>query len=108
MEMSIVRHQVLSMQWQQRILQQHASGLSVRRWCAEQNIRESRYCYWLQILRNEELATRTPAKIFGPLVAGSETFRYSVTVTSLTIAQICRALIHLSWSCYKIGLSNIH
>lgn len=67
MEMSSVRHQVLSKQWRQRILAQKSSGLSVKRWCAEQNIRESRYYYWLQILRNEELAVHPPANIFAPL-----------------------------------------
>jgi hypothetical protein len=67
MEMSSVRHKVTAKQWQQRILDQQSSGLSIRRWCSEQNIRESKYYYWLQILRSEELVVRQPTGIFAPL-----------------------------------------
>lgn len=67
MQMSSVRHQVLAREWQQRILEQQSSGLSVRRWCSEQKIVESKYYYWLQILRNEELTIRQPSAIFAPL-----------------------------------------
>ena len=66
-EMSSVRHQVLTRQWQQQVLDQQSSGLSVRRWCAEQNIRECKYYYWLHVLRSEELTVRQPASVFAQL-----------------------------------------
>ena len=97
MEMSSVRHQVLSRQWQQRVLEQQTSGLSVRRWCAEQNIRESRYYYWLQILRNEELAVRSPAKIFAPLQLSNS----DETVVTESRSGIC-ALIRHGDQCLEI------
>lgn len=67
MEMSKVRHQVLAQQWRQQIMEQQASGLSIRRWCAEKNIVESKYYYWLQILRSEELTVSQPAELFAQL-----------------------------------------
>lgn len=67
MDMRSVRHQVESQEWQQRILERQSSGLSVRQWCADNNIQESRYYYWLQTLRNEELALRKPDGVFAEL-----------------------------------------
>ena len=67
MDMCNVRHQVEGQEWQQRILEQRSSGMSVRKWCAEQNIRESQFYYWLHVLRSEELAVRKPAGIFAEL-----------------------------------------
>lgn len=67
MEMSKIRHQVLAQQWRLRITEQQASGLSVRRWCAEQKIVESKYYYWLQILRSEELTISQPTELFAQL-----------------------------------------
>ena len=97
MEMGSVRQQVRAKQWRQRILEQKSSGLSVKRWCAEQNIRESRYYYWLQILRTEELAVHSPEKIFAPLqVAGSADKMVSESRTG-----IC-ALIRNGEQCLEI------
>ena len=65
MDMRSVRHEVVAQEWKQRLLDQRASGLSVRKWCADQNIRESRYYYWLHVLRREELALRNPVATGG-------------------------------------------
>lgn len=67
MDMRSVRHQVEGQEWQRRILDQQSSGMSVRKWCASQSIRESQFYYWLRVLRSEELAVRKPAGIFAEL-----------------------------------------
>jgi len=67
MDMRSVQHQVVAREWQQRILTQKSSGLSVRKWCADNNVQESRYYYWLKVLRNDELALSKPAGIFAEL-----------------------------------------
>lgn len=60
MDMHRMQHEVVAQEWRQRILAQKSSGLSVRKWCADEHIRESRYYYWLQVLRREELVQRKP------------------------------------------------
>jgi len=67
MDMHRVKHEVAAQEWRQRILAQRESGLSVRKWCTSQNIREQKYYYWLHILRSEELALRKPAGGFAEL-----------------------------------------
>lgn len=68
MEMRTIRHQVDVQEWQKRILARNASGLSVRRWCADNQIQESRYYYWLHVLRSEELtAIQKPANMFAEI-----------------------------------------
>ena len=64
MDMRSVRHQVEAQEWQKRIMAHRSSGLSVKQWCAENNARESRYYYWLHVLRNEELAVNKPTGIW--------------------------------------------
>ena len=67
MDMRSVRHQVEVQEWQQKILAHRASGLTVRQWCADNTVQESRYYYWLHVLRNEELAVRKPTGVFAEL-----------------------------------------
>jgi hypothetical protein len=65
MDMRNVQHKVVAQEWKQRILDQRSSGLSVRKWCTDHNVRESRYYYWLHVLRSEELALRKPVAAGG-------------------------------------------
>ena len=67
MDMQAVQHEVAAREWQKRILEQRASGQNVKRWCADNQIRENRYYYWLKVLRNEELALKKPAGMFAEL-----------------------------------------
>ena len=67
MDMRSVQHQVVAREWQQRILTQKSSGLSVRKWCAENKIQESRYYYWLKVLQNDELMLSIPDGVFAEL-----------------------------------------
>ena len=39
-------NETLSAQWRDRIAERSLSGMSVRDWCAGQNIAEHRYYYW--------------------------------------------------------------
>lgn len=67
MDMRSVRHQVEAQEWQKRIMAHRSSGLSVKQWCTENNARENRYYYWLNVLRNEEMAVNKPAGNFAEL-----------------------------------------
>lgn len=67
MDMRSVRHQVEAQEWQKRIMTHRTSGLSVKQWCTDHNLKENRYYYWLHVLRNEELALKKPAGIFAEL-----------------------------------------
>jgi hypothetical protein len=84
MDMQVVRHQVAAREWQKRILEQRASGLDVKKWCADNSIRANRYYYWLRVLRNEELALRKPAGMFAELqLSGDTTERNQTSATGI-------------------------
>ena len=53
--MKSVRHEMLKKKWSQLIKDCHDSGLTVKRWCQENDVRESQYYYWLKIIREESL-----------------------------------------------------
>jgi hypothetical protein len=89
MDMRSVQHQVVAREWQQRILIQKSSGLSVRKWCAENNVRESRYYYWLKILRNDELSLSKPVGVFAELQQ-SEITDVSAPSASVGICAVIR------------------
>ncbi len=97
MDMRSVQHQVVARDWQQRIMNQKSSGFSVRKWCADNNVQESRYYYWLKVLRNDELALSKPAGIFAEL---QQPDRNSITALSST-SGIC-AVIRGSGLCLEI------
>jgi len=67
MDMRSVKHEMVAQEWRQRILTQRESGLSVKKWCASQDIREQKYYYWLHVLRSEELTLKKPAGGFAEL-----------------------------------------
>lgn len=97
MDMRSVQHQVVTREWQQRILTQKSSGLSVRKWCADNNVRESRYYYWLKVLRNDELAVSKPAGIFAELQQPDS----GIIASPLSTSGIC-AVIRGSGLCLEI------
>ncbi len=55
MDMRRVQHEVLVEEWKQLITTCRTSGMSVSRWCRENEIKEGRYYYWLKVIRNEAL-----------------------------------------------------
>ena len=51
--MSDLKHDVVAERWAMLIKERMESGMTVREWCHDRNIKESRYYYWLRILRRE-------------------------------------------------------
>ncbi len=51
MDTSKVAQQYRLNQWTQRIREHRSSGQTVADWCAEHNIKESSYFYWLKRIR---------------------------------------------------------
>lgn len=55
--MTDFRHEVDAGRWAALIKERTDSGMTIREWCREKNIKESQYYYWLKILRRDESAT---------------------------------------------------
>ncbi|MEA4889903.1 MAG: hypothetical protein VB070_10615 [Clostridiaceae bacterium] len=90
MDMRSVKHQVQIQEWKKRVLEQQASGLNIKRWCAEQHIGESKYYYWLHNLRGKELAVQQSEPIFAELpVTNRETA--SIPPASAGICAVIRS-----------------
>jgi transposase-like protein len=53
--MKSVKHEMLKQKWRQHIRECQQSGLTVKRWCLENEVRESQYYYWLKTIREESL-----------------------------------------------------
>ena len=51
--MSDLKHDVIAERWAVLIKERMESGMTVREWCNDRNIKESRYYYWLRILRRK-------------------------------------------------------
>ena len=49
--MSKVKHELCLKQWEQLINQCSESGMTVKRWCDENNISKDAYYYWLKLVR---------------------------------------------------------
>ena len=52
--MSDLKHDVNAERWAGLIKERVDSGMTIKEWCRERNIKESQYYYWLKTLRQEE------------------------------------------------------
>lgn len=52
--MSDLKHEVIAERWAALIRERTDSGMAIKEWCQERNIKESQYYYWLKMLRKEE------------------------------------------------------
>ena len=63
MQMRKIQHEALLTEWKQIITTCRGSGLTISKWCRQNNVKESRYYYWLREIRNEALALRGKRQI---------------------------------------------
>lgn len=52
--MSDLKHEVTAQRWAALIKERMDSGMTIKEWTRERNIKESQYYYWLKTLRKEE------------------------------------------------------
>lgn len=52
--MSDLKHEVIAERWAALIKERMDSGMTIKEWCRERNIKESQYYYWLKTLREEK------------------------------------------------------
>lgn len=51
---SDLKHEVTAQRWAALIKERMDSGMTIKEWCQERNIKESQYYYWLRTLRRDE------------------------------------------------------
>ncbi len=66
--MSDLKHDVIAQRWVALIQERLDSGMTIKEWCLERNIKESQYYYWLKTLRKEELAAADQERQVSPFV----------------------------------------
>lgn len=66
--MSDLKHDVIAQRWAALIQERLDSGMTIKEWCLERNIKESQYYYWLKTLRKEELAAADQERQVSPFV----------------------------------------
>lgn len=54
--MSDLKHDVIAERWAMLIKERMDSGMTIKEWCHERDIKESQYYYWLKTLRRDEAA----------------------------------------------------
>jgi hypothetical protein len=87
-------------EWQQRVAEQEGSGLSVRRYCEQQGLRESALYWWRKRLRKQApvrfaLVDRTAVGWDASLelvLAGGERLRIPTGVDQATLRTVLEAL----------------
>ncbi|MGI6711393.1 MAG: IS66 family insertion sequence element accessory protein TnpA [Bacillota bacterium] len=60
-EITQVKTQYRMEQWMQLIKEHQASGMSIRSWCRQNNLKESSYYYWLKQIRKKVFNQQVPA-----------------------------------------------
>ena len=66
--MSDLKHDVVAERWAMLIKERVESGMTVREWCHDRNIKESRYYYWLRILRRKAVENTEQTPQISPFV----------------------------------------
>ena len=66
--MSDLKHNITAERWAMLIKERMESGMTVRKWCIERNIKESQYYYWLNILRRDAVGGREQEQSVSPFV----------------------------------------
>ena len=66
--MSDLKHDVVAERWAMLIKERMESGMTVREWCHDRNIKESRYYYWLRILRQDAVKEKEHRQQVSPFV----------------------------------------
>ena len=66
--MADLKHDVIAERWATLIQERLDSGMTIKEWCLERNIKESQYYYWLKTLRKEELAAADQERQVSPFV----------------------------------------
>ena len=66
--MSDLKHDVVAERWAMLIKERMESGMTVREWCHDRNIKESRYYYWLRILRRDAVENEQHKQQLSPFV----------------------------------------
>lgn len=66
--MSDLKHDVVAERWSMLIKERMESGMTVREWCHDRNIKESRYYYWLRILRQDAVKNKGHRQQVSPFV----------------------------------------
>ena len=64
-----IQHDAVVSEWKEIITACRESGLPVSQWCRSNNVRESRYYYWLRVIRSEALALRVASNNSKPVFA---------------------------------------
>ena len=66
--MSELKHDVTAERWAVLIKERMESGMTVREWCHDRDIKESRYYYWLRILRQDAVKEKEHRQQVSPFV----------------------------------------
>ena len=66
--MSDLKHDMTAERWAMLIKERRESGMTVREWCHDRNIKESRYYYWLRILRRDAVENEQHRQQVSPFV----------------------------------------
>lgn len=64
--MSDLKHEVIAERWAALIKERTDSGMTIKEWCQEKNIKESQYYYWLKTLQKEEAGRGEPEQQASP------------------------------------------
>ena len=66
--MSDLKHDMTAERWAMLIKERRESGMTVREWCHDRDIKESRYYYWLRILRRDAVENKQQKQQVPPFV----------------------------------------
>ncbi len=86
--MSDLKHDVNEERWAGLIQERVDSGMTIKEWCRESNIKESQYYYWLETLRQEEISAADSQRQASPFVEPPDISQWKGPVQGKTVAII--------------------
>lgn len=116
-----LKHDVTAERWAMLIKERMESGMTVREWCHDRDIKESRYYYWLRRLRQDAVKEKERRQqvspfvelptdicreqVFEPAAAvirkGNVTIEVTESASAGFIAKVMEALAN-AWQCKTI------
>lgn len=67
--MSVLEHKELAGHWETLIKERTESGMTIKEWCHQHGIKESKYYYWSRTLRTDAAGSVQPGMPFVELPA---------------------------------------
>ncbi|QZY57179.1 IS66 family insertion sequence element accessory protein TnpA [Crassaminicella profunda] len=96
----MIRNSAIAEKWAQRILDCRESGMSIKKWCNQQGLKDSTYHYWVKKLKTSHNKDKVACQQFAEIVLEDTNNRKSL------VLQTTGYKLSLNYGDYSIGIAD--